>query len=160
MSDWSCLSPDPSTQEPETWQARMKTDGLVVGGGPAGLSAALILGRCHRKVLVCDGGNPRNLASHSIHGLLGREGIAPSAFLHEARRDLARYTSVSIRQTQVTVINPAENGFEGAACYRHRGYTPQPGWYRGPLWRFGPSLLVLRWIRILRQAGGRIRQRG
>jgi thioredoxin reductase len=90
----------------------MKTDVLVVGGGPAGLSAALILGRCHRKVLVCDGGNPRNLASHSIHGLLGREGMAPSAFLHEARRDLARYTSVSIRQTQVTVINPAENGFE------------------------------------------------
>ncbi|MBT1516946.1 FAD-binding protein [Bradyrhizobium sp. SRL28] len=52
----------------------MKFDVLIVGGGPAGLSAALILGRCHREALLCDEGHQRNLSSHAIHGLLGREG--------------------------------------------------------------------------------------
>jgi len=90
----------------------MKIDALVIGGGPAGLSAALILGRCHRRVLVCDDGKPRNRASLAIHGLLGREGKAPSAFLEEARQDLARYRSVLVRKTRVTDIWPAESGFE------------------------------------------------
>lgn len=90
----------------------MKLDVLVIGGGPAGLSAALILGRCHRKVVVCDEGKPRNRASPAIHGLLGREGKAPAAFLEEARRDLNRYKSVSVIKTQVTSISSAEDGFE------------------------------------------------
>lgn len=90
----------------------MKIDVLIVGGGPAGLSAALILGRCHRQVLVCDDGKPRNRASHSIHGLIGWEGTPPSAFLKEARRDLERYKSVSVIETQVASISTIEHGFE------------------------------------------------
>jgi thioredoxin reductase len=90
----------------------MKFDVLVVGGGPAGLSAALILGRCHRSALLCDDGHQRNMASHAIHGLLGREGRSPAVFLDEARRELTRYRSVSVRRTRVTGITPTGTEFE------------------------------------------------
>ena len=56
-------------------------DVVIVGGGPAGLSAALVLGRCRRSVLVCDTGRPRNYASHAMHGYLTRDGMPPSEFL-------------------------------------------------------------------------------
>jgi thioredoxin reductase len=90
----------------------MEFDVLIVGGGPAGLSAALILGRCHRKVLVCDEGRQRNLSSHAIHGLLGREGKSPWDFLDEALEELFRYKSVSVRGTRVAGVIPAGEEFE------------------------------------------------
>lgn len=89
----------------------MMIDILVVRRGPAGLSAALILGRCHRKVLLCDDGRQRNRASLAIHGLLGREGKSPAAFLEEARQDVLRYPWVAIEETSVTDVRPAEAGF-------------------------------------------------
>jgi thioredoxin reductase len=66
-------------------------DVIVVGGGPAGLSAALMLGRCRRRVLVCDLGEPRNRRSSALHGFLTRDGVEPRAFNDLGRAELARY---------------------------------------------------------------------
>jgi thioredoxin reductase len=71
--------------------AREVFDVVVVGGGPAGLSAALMLGRSRRRVLLCDVGEPRNRASRALHGYLTRDGIAPREFNDLGRRELATY---------------------------------------------------------------------
>jgi thioredoxin reductase len=86
-------------------------DVLVVGGGPAGLSAALVLGRCRRRVLVVDGGNQRNIASHGIHGFLTRDGTLPADFLRMAREDLAPY-GLEIRSGSVQRIRGSDGAFE------------------------------------------------
>jgi thioredoxin reductase len=77
-------------------------DVVIVGAGPAGLSAALVLGRCRRSVLVCDNGHPRNEASHAMHGYLTRDGMPPLEFLRLAREELAPYTTVEVRDVTVT----------------------------------------------------------
>ena len=71
-------------QEPEY-------DVVIVGGGPAGMSAAVVLGRCMRRVLVIDSGKGRNRSTRAMHGYLTREGIAPSRFKRLARKELAPY---------------------------------------------------------------------
>lgn len=77
-------------------------DVVIVGAGPAGLSAALILGRCRRSVLICDTGNPRNAASHALHGYLTRDGIDPAEFRAIGRRELEPYDTVELRNVGVT----------------------------------------------------------
>lgn len=76
-------------------------DVVIVGGGPAGLSAALMLGRCRRRVLVCDAGQPRNAASQHLHGFLTRDGINPKEFLRLAREELKQYDTVEILEDRV-----------------------------------------------------------
>lgn len=87
-------------------------DVIVVGGGPAGLSAALILGRCRRRVLLCDGGDYRNAASQELHGFLTRDGIDPSELRWIAREQLRRYETIEIRKTKVTDARRVNNQFE------------------------------------------------
>ncbi len=72
-------------------------DVIIVGAGPAGLSAALMLGRCRRSVLVCDSGKPRNWASHALHGYLTRDGIEPVEFRAIGERELQKYETVELR---------------------------------------------------------------
>ena len=76
-------------------------DAIIVGAGPAGLSAALMLGRCRRSVLVLDSGHPRNAASQAMHGYLTRDGISPREFLRLAREQLHQYETVSVRDERV-----------------------------------------------------------
>jgi thioredoxin reductase len=66
-------------------------DVIVIGGGPAGLSAALVLGRARRRVLVIDSGCPRNAAAEAMHGYLGYDGRPPLAFLEQGRKEISRY---------------------------------------------------------------------
>ena len=99
-------------------------DAIIVGGGPAGLSAALILGRCRRRVLICDAGLPRNAASHALHGFLTRDGIEPAELLRIGREQLRRYDSVELRAIEVTDASYFGDGFEvtlsDGTCRRSR----------------------------------------
>ena len=90
-------------------------DVVIVGGGAAGLSAALVLGRCRRSVLLFDDGLPRNAASHGVHGLLGHEGLPPRELLARGRSELERYKTVTVRAGRVAEIAAYGDGFS-IAC--------------------------------------------
>lgn len=84
---------------------------VIVGGGPAGLSAALVLGRCRRDVLLYDGGRYRNADSRGVHGFLTRDGIAPSELREIARGDLRPYPSVELMTDTVADVKRTEDRF-------------------------------------------------
>jgi thioredoxin reductase len=66
-------------------------DCIVVGAGPAGLNAALVLGRARWRVLVLDDGSPRNYATHEMHGVLGHDGLDPAELRARGRAELTGY---------------------------------------------------------------------
>jgi len=85
-------------------------DAIIVGAGPAGLSAALILGRCCRRVLLCDAGHPRNAASQGLNGFLTRDGIKPLELRRIGREQLSIYDTVEIRDIEVVDAKRLDNG--------------------------------------------------
>jgi thioredoxin reductase len=87
-------------------------DVIIVGAGPAGLSAALILGRCRRSVLLLDTDNPRNYASRALHGFLTRDGIAPREFRRLGREQLRPYASVKLVMKAATAARCLPQGIE------------------------------------------------
>ncbi len=91
--------------------AKAVTDVVVVGGGPAGLSAALVLGRCLRTVLLCDSGQYRNAASHASHGYFSRDGMPPEEIRAAGRGDLERYGTVQVADVEVIDVTPTKTGF-------------------------------------------------
>ena len=90
----------------------MDFDVIIVGAGPAGLSAALILGRCRRRVLVLDTDRPRNYASRSLHAFLTRDGIHPRELRRLGREQLAPYPTVQLVTKQATRARCLAKGFE------------------------------------------------
>jgi len=89
-------------------------DVVIVGGGPAGLAAALALGRANKEVLVCDAGPRRNAAAVHMHNFVTRDGIAPEAFRAEARAQLASYPKVASVTTAVSEIAGEKGDFRVA----------------------------------------------
>jgi thioredoxin reductase len=86
-------------------------DAIIIGGGPAGLTCAIFLGRYRRRVLVLDDGHPRNYATREIHGFLGQHGIAPGELLKRGRAE-AEASGVEIREGRATKIVPNGDCFD------------------------------------------------
>ncbi len=89
----------------------MDWDCAIIGGGPAGLSAALMLGRSQRSVLLLDDHKPRNSVTEASHGYLTRDGIAPAEFRSLASNELAQYPSVRLRKSRVVSVERVNGGF-------------------------------------------------
>lgn len=86
-------------------------DVVIIGGGPAGLSAALALGRARKRVLLCDAGPRRNAAAIHVQNFVTRDGTPPAEFRRIAREQLAAYPDVEIRDTGVDAIAGARDAF-------------------------------------------------
>ncbi|WP_203580723.1 NAD(P)/FAD-dependent oxidoreductase [Microbacterium hibisci] len=86
-------------------------DVIVIGGGPAGLQAALTIGRMHRTVLLLDSGEYRNATVEHAHNLLTNDGRDPAELRRIARAELAAYATVEVRTTAVTAVGGSLGDF-------------------------------------------------
>src|SRR3954447_8073755 len=84
---------------------------VIVGGGPAGLSAALVLGRANKRVLVVDNDRPANAASQGVGGLLGHAPVKAGDLRRDGRRQLEEHANVEVRHGAVEDVEPAPDGF-------------------------------------------------
>jgi len=90
-------------------------DVAIVGGGPAGLAAALVLGRVRRRVLLVDADDPAHGVSEGVHGLFGHDGTPPFELRRTAQEQLRPYESVTIRMLTVEEARRTPSGFSVAA---------------------------------------------
>ena len=86
-------------------------DVVLVGGGPAGLAAALVLGRMRRRVLLLDSDDPAHGVSDSVHGLFGHDGTPPFELRRTAQEQLRPYESVIVRKAAVEEAHRTPSGF-------------------------------------------------
>ena len=94
-------------------------DVLIIGAGSAGLSAALTLGRCRRRVLLADGGAPRNAPSGAVHSFFSRDGIRPAALLHLGHEQLAPYPTVEVKELKIKSLTKLAHGFRATGETGH-----------------------------------------
>jgi thioredoxin reductase len=86
-------------------------DAVIVGGGPAGLSAALLLGRANKRVLLVDNDRPANAVSQGVGGLLGHDRVKPADLRRSGRRQLEEHANVDVRHGAVDDVEPTADGF-------------------------------------------------
>jgi thioredoxin reductase len=86
-------------------------DVMVIGGGAAGLSAALVLSRARRRVLVIDAGAPRNAPATHLHGYLSRDGIPPAELLAAGRHEVRSYGGDLVEGTVTDLVTDGRSGF-------------------------------------------------
>ena len=113
-------------------------DAVIVGGGPAGLSAALVLGRARRRVLLLDTDRPANAVSNAAGGLLATGGVSPAELRRAGREQLADHPTISLRSVEVLHAEPVAEGLsvtlDGGTIVRTRAlvlahglrYDPPP----------------------------------
>ncbi len=99
-------------------------DVVVIGGGAAGLSAALVLSRALRTVLVVDAGQPRNAPASHLHGYLSRDGMAPADLLASGRDEVTSYGGEILAGPSPTCCRTAAAG--SGSCLR-TGSGSRPG---------------------------------
>lgn len=87
-------------------------DCIIVGGGPAGLNAAVVLGRCRRNVLLFDTEQYRNRYSHGMHNYLTRDDINPSDFINICQAELEKYSVQRLKKKVVSAKKNDEGIFE------------------------------------------------
>jgi thioredoxin reductase len=93
---------------------KFEYDVLIIGAGSAGLSAALMLGRCRRRVLLAHGGATRNAPSGAVHSFFSRDGIRPAELLHIGHEQLVPYPTVEVRELKIKTLAKVGQGFEAA----------------------------------------------
>lgn len=98
----------------------MDVEVAIVGGGPAGLSAALLLGRARRRVVVFDGGRHRNDEARAVHGFLTRDGTAPDDVRALGRAELDSYPTVRVDEQMIVAAERSERGFALHTADRRR----------------------------------------
>lgn len=86
-------------------------DSVVVGGGAAGLSAAMVLGRARRHTLLLDAGGQSNRAATHVGGLLGHDGTAPAQLYELGRAQVAAYEAVEFRDVEAVDVRATDGGF-------------------------------------------------
>ncbi len=87
-------------------------DVIIIGGSAAGLSAALVLGRFRRQVLICDHQKPRNAPAEAAHNFFTRDGTPPAELLQIGLEQLRPYPTVQYRTAEVISLSATENGFD------------------------------------------------
>ena len=90
----------------------MLYDCAIIGGGPAGLNAALILGRARRNAILIDSNKPRNAVTQESHGFITRDGIKPNEFRQIAHKEIGRYPSVKYKEREITSVIKNKPSFE------------------------------------------------
>ena len=101
------------TNERKKYPLEQIVDVAILGGGPAGLQAALILARTRKKILVFDDPEPpRNAASHGVHGFLGLDGFLPTDIRRIAWEQIDKYDSAELREERIVNISKEAGGGE------------------------------------------------